>query len=87
MNNIVTKYCLGPETLHTKGTSADAMMVLIKGTVQEFRMKDGKESMVRRHLAGLRFADVSTGFTSGSLEKTSSFLGSERGLVSSLVPH
>ena len=31
---------------------------------------------------GLKFADVSTGFTSGSLEKTSSFLGSKRGLVS-----
>ena len=32
--------------------------------------------------SGLKYADVSTGFTSGSLEKTSSFLGSKRGLVS-----
>lgn len=30
INNIVTKYCLGQETLHTKGTSADSMLVLIK---------------------------------------------------------
>jgi hypothetical protein len=30
INNIVTKYCLGRETLHSKGTSADSMMVLIK---------------------------------------------------------
>ena len=30
INNIVTKYCLGREMLHSKGTSADSMMVLIK---------------------------------------------------------
>jgi signal-transduction protein with cAMP-binding, CBS, and nucleotidyltransferase domain len=50
--SFITKSCIGTETIHARGATADSMFVLVCGTVQEFVHKGGAEVLLRQWEAG-----------------------------------